>query len=37
MSLLIETRWSRLANFWADYRQSRVAVVKFNSQMRFKF
>ena len=27
MSLILETRWSRLANFWADYRQSRVAVV----------
>ena len=27
MSLALETRWSRLTNFWADYRQSRVAVV----------
>ena len=27
MSLVLETRWSRLANFWSDYRQSRVAVL----------
>lgn len=27
MSLALETRWIRLVNFWADYRQSRVAVL----------
>ena len=26
LPLPTETRWTRLANFWADYRQSPVAV-----------
>ncbi len=27
MSRVVESRWTRLADFWSDYRQSRVAMV----------